>query len=242
MRLDKFMSAAGVSSRKETALLVKKGRILVNGIPAKKPDMHIDPSDPVMLDGVPVIYREHIFIMMNKPLGIVSATEDPNEKTVVDLLPEQLQRQHLFPCGRLDKNTTGFVLLTSEGQLSHRILSPKRHVEKTYRFTVKYPLSPDDIVLLSAGVTIKADSHASEWKTAPCTVSVDKTDPTSGEIILTEGKYHQIKRMMEAVHNQITSLSRISFAGIDLDPALALGEWRFLTDAEEKMLRYAADT
>ncbi len=236
MRLDKFMTAAGAASRKETAGYVRRGRITVDGIPAAKPDMQIEPSQTVMLDGVPVIYREFTYIMMHKPRGVVSATDDPGDTTVLDLLPEQLQKLNLFPAGRLDKNTTGFVLLTTDGQLAHRILSPKHHVEKGYRFTVKFPLSDEDAAALEAGIVLSADSHAAEWKTAPCRITLDD-DRKSGEIILTEGKYHEIKRMMEAVHNQITSLSRFSFAGILLDPTLAPGEWRYLTSDEEQLLR-----
>ena len=239
MRLDKYMSTAGVLSRKECAAAVKRGRILVGGVPAAKADLQVEPSQVITLDGVPVIWREFTYIMMHKPAGVVSATDDPGERTVLDLLPEHLQRLNLFPCGRLDKNTTGFVLLTSDGVLSHRVLAPKRHAEKVYRFTVKFPLSEDDITTLEGGVVLSADSYAEEWKTAPCRVIPDE-NRLGGEIVLTEGKYHQIKRMMEAVHNQITSLARVSFCGIPLDPTLEPGEWRYLTEAEEAILRECA--
>lgn len=240
MRLDKYMSAAGVLSRKECAAAVKRGRILVGGLPAAKADMQVQPGQSITLDGIPVVYREFTYIMMHKPQGVVSATDDPGERTVLDLLPEQLQRLNLFPCGRLDKNTTGFVLLTSDGVLSHRVLAPKRHAEKVYRFSVKFPLSDDDITTLENGVVLSADSYAEEWKTAPCKIIPDD-DRRGGEIILTEGKYHQIKRMMESVHNQITSLSRTAFCGIALDPALKPGEWRYLTAEEEAILRACAE-
>ncbi|MBR5871233.1 MAG: rRNA pseudouridine synthase [Clostridia bacterium] len=240
MRLDKYMSAAGVLSRKECAAAVKRGRILVAGLPAAKADMQVQPGQTITLDGNPVVYREFTYIMMHKPAGVVSATDDPGERTVLDLLPENLRRLNLFPCGRLDKNTTGFVLLTSDGVLSHRVLAPKRHAEKVYRFTVKFPLSDDDIRTLENGVVLSADSYAEEWKTAPCKIMRDD-DPHTGRIVLTEGKYHQIKRMMEAVHNQITSLSRVSFCGIDLDDTLAPGEWRYLTEEEEAVLRKCAE-
>lgn len=240
MRLDKYISAAGILSRRDCALAVKRGRITVGGVTAKKADMQISENDCIMLDGTPVVYREFTYLMMHKPQGVVSATDDPGERTVLDLLPEQLQRQKLFPCGRLDKNTTGFVLLTSDGVLSHRVLAPKRHAEKVYRFSVKYPLSEDDVTALEAGVVLSADSHAEEWKTAPCRISTDE-DRLGGEIVLTEGKYHQIKRMMEAVHNQITALSRIAFCGIPLDPALKPGEWRYLTADEEAQLKKCAE-
>ncbi len=240
MRLDKYISAAGLLSRKECALAVKRGRIAVGGAVAKKADMQVGDGDLVTLDGTPVVYREFTYIMMHKPQGVVSATDDPGERTVLDLLPENLQRLSLFPCGRLDKNTTGFVLLTSDGVLSHRVLAPKRHAEKTYRFTVKFPLSEDDVKTLEGGVVLSADSYAEEWKTAPCRVTADE-NRLGGEIVLTEGKYHQIKRMMEAVHNQITSLARVSFCGIDLDPTLKPGEWRYLTEEEEAQLKKCAE-
>ena len=240
MRLDKYMTAAGVLSRKECAQAVKRGRILVDGLPAAKADMQITPTQKITLDGTPVVYREFTYIMMHKPAGVVSATDDPGERTVLDLLPEQLRRLNLFPCGRLDKNTTGFVLLTTDGVLSHRVLAPKRHAEKVYRFSVKFPLSEDDVKTLEEGVVLSADSYAEEWKTAPCRVIPD-ADRLGGEIVLTEGKYHQIKRMMEAVHNQITSLSRVCFCGVPLDPALAPGEWRYLTEEEEAQLKRCAE-
>ena len=240
MRLDKYISAAGLLSRKECALAVKRGRIAVGGAVAKKADMQVGDGDLVTLDGTPVVYREFTYIMMHKPQGVVSATDDPGERTVLDLLPENLQRLNLFPCGRLDKNTTGFVLLTSDGVLSHRVLAPKRHAEKIYRFTVKFPLSEDDVKTLEGGVVLSADSYAEEWKTAPCRVIADE-NRLGGEIVLTEGKYHQIKRMMEAVHNQITSLARVSFCGIDLDPTLKPGEWRYLTEEEEAQLKKCAE-
>ncbi len=236
MRLDKFMTAAGAASRKETAGYVRRGRITVDGIPAAKADMQVETTQVIALDGIPVIYREFTYIMMHKPQGVVSATDDPGETTVLDLLPDQLRKLNLFPAGRLDKSTTGFVLLTTDGKLAHRILSPKHHVDKVYRFSVKYPLSDEDITILSAGVILRADSYADEWKTAPCKITL-YPDRTSGEITLTEGKYHEIKRMMETVHNQITALSRIAFAGIALDPTLVPGEWRHLTEAEEELLR-----
>ena len=172
--------------------------------------------------------------MLNKPEGVVSATDDPKEKTVLDLLDERTRRLGLFPCGRLDKNTVGLVILTNDGQTAHRLLAPKSKTEKEYRFTVKFPLSDVDVQMLENGVTLRADSTAGAWTTAPCRLLLDEGN-RGGIIILTEGKYHEIKRMMEAVHNQITSLARISFAGIRLDPALLPGQWRCLTKEEEAL-------
>lgn len=241
IRLDRFFTACAVFSRKEAAEAVKRGRVAVDGIPAVRPDAPVNPfSQTITLDGVPVIYREFQYIMMNKPAGVVSATDHPGDMTVLDLLPENLRNIGLFPCGRLDKSTTGFVLLTNDGQRGHRLLSPKHHAEKVYRFRVKFPLSEEDCAKLSHGVVIEADSIAPSYETAPCRIQPDN-DRLGGIIVLTEGKYHQIKRMAEAVHNQITALSRISFAGISLDSCLAPGAWRYLTAEEEKQLLAVSD-
>ena len=226
MRLDKMLSECGLASRKETARAVRAGQVTVNGVAVQRADVQIDPAvDAVTLCGKPVRYRKFVYVMLNKPDGYVSATEDSRgEQVVTSLLPEEYQKMGLFPCGRLDKHTLGLMLLTNDGQLSHRLLSPKRHVAKTYAFRVKFPLSEKDISELEAGVDIGS------YLTKPCTVKL--TDEREGQITLTEGKYHQIKLMMEAVHNQITYLERITFGPLSLDSALERGEWRELTDEE----------
>ena len=226
MRLDKLLSECGIASRKETAKAAKAGQITVNGISAVKADMQVDPiADVVTFCGRKVVWREFVYVMLNKPDGNVSATEDSrSEQVVTSLLPEEYQKMGLFPCGRLDKHTLGLMLLTNDGQLSHRLLSPKRHVAKTYAFRVKFPLSQADISALENGVDIGG------YLTKPCTVKL--TDEREGHITLTEGKYHQIKLMMEAVHNQITYLERITFGSLSLDAALSRGEWRELTNEE----------
>ena len=240
MRLDKFLSLTGKASRSDAGKAVRSGAVLVGGIPAKKADMNINPdSDEIIFRGEPVIYREFTYIMMHKPDGVVSATEDGREETVLDLLPEEVTRVRpaLFPCGRLDKHTTGLMILTNNGQLSHRLLSPARHVDKTYEFSVKFPLSDEDVTALESGVDIGG------YMTAPCKVALDPQDPNergrSGKITLQEGKYHQIKLMMEARHNQITKLKRITFGPLTLDPNLSPGEWRMLDEAEIKALEAA---
>lgn len=240
MRLDKFLSLAGKATRSESGKAVRSGAVLVNGIPAKKADMSVDPdSDEIIFRGESVVYRQYTYIMMHKPDGVVSATEDGREETVLDLLPEEITRVRpaLFPCGRLDKHTTGLMLLTNNGQLAHRLLSPARHVDKTYRFSVKFPLSDEDVTALERGVDIGG------YVTAPCRVILDPRDPdergSSGQIVLHEGKYHQIKLMMEARHNQITVLKRVTFGPLTLDPALAAGEWRMLDEKEIGMLEDA---
>lgn len=224
MRLDKFLSITGTASRKDSARAVRAGAVTVNGIGAAKADMNIDPDrDAVTFYGTPVVYRKNTYIMMNKPIGVVSATEDGREKTVIDLLPAELQRLDLFPCGRLDKNTEGLMLLTDNGSLAHYLLSPKRHVSKKYRFSSKFPLTEETAAQLESGVDIGG------YLTKPCTVEILDG---GGYITLTEGKYHQIKLMLDAVGNKVTALERLTFGPLSLDLALARGEWRYLTPEE----------
>ena len=229
MRIDKLLSEMGVASRSESSRLARQGKILVNGTPVKRADTHISPdSDVITLCGEVISYKKFTYIMLNKPEGYVSATDDEREKTVLDLLPENERRKNLFPCGRLDKNTLGLVILTNDGDSAHKLLSPKHHAKKVYKFKAKRPISEQDIIALENGIDIGG------YVTKPCEISL--TSDTEGEITLTEGKYHQIKRMLEAVDNKITYLERISFAGVALDPTLARGEWRYLTSEEENLL------
>lgn len=229
MRLDKMLSECGIASRSETAKACRSGAVTVNGQVVAKADTPVDPErDSVVYRGKPIEYRRFFYVMLNKPDGYVSATEDGKDPVVTDLLPEEYRRAGLFPCGRLDKHTLGLMLLTNDGSLSHRLLAPKSHVAKTYRFRVKFPLSPEDVAALEAGVDIGG------YVTKPCRVLPD--GERSGSITLTEGKYHQIKLMMEAVHNQITALERVTFGPLSLDPALGRGEWRRLTAEEESAL------
>lgn len=230
MRLDKFLSEAGVASRSESRKAAKTGGIAVNGAPVSDASIHIDPErDEVSYQGQIIRYQKYIYLMLNKPEGVISATEDASERTVLDLLPEAYRKRELFPCGRLDKNTTGLLILTNNGALAHKLLSPKRHVEKAYRFTCEMPLSQADCVRLEHGVDI-GESHP----TAPAMLSL--FSDRMGEITITEGKFHQIKRMFEAVNNRIVSLERVSFAGIPLDPSLARGAFRELTEEETAIL------
>ncbi|MBO4983681.1 MAG: rRNA pseudouridine synthase [Clostridia bacterium] len=228
MRLDKLLSQMGKATRSESARLARMGKILVNGTPVKKSDVQVDPDkDEIVFCGAKVTYKEFTYIMLNKPEGYVSATDDPREKTVLDLVDPEDQRKGLFPCGRLDKNTLGLVILTNDGEGAHRLLSPKHHVSKVYKFEAKLPLTKEDVASLEKGVDIGG------YFTKPCSVTL--TGERTGEITLTEGKYHQIKRMLEAVNNKITYLERISFGKILLDPCLKRGEWRYLTKEEEEL-------
>ena len=230
MRLDKFLSETGTATRSESKKAARSGGVTLNGVAVRDLSVHIDPeNDRVTYMDSPVIYQKNIYIMMNKPDGVISATEDGNETTVLELLPEKYRKMEIFPCGRLDKNTLGLLILTNNGALAHRLLSPKCHVEKTYRFECERPLTEADVELLCKGVDIGEKSS-----TQPAKVSL--TSSRSGEISVTEGKFHQIKRMFQAVCNKITYLERIRFADIPLDTALARGEWRELTEEERKIL------
>ena len=229
MRLDKYIVESGLASRSEITKVAKSGGVTVNGRIVSRVSGHIDPTtDKVTYLGKEVIWREFTYVMLNKPDGYVSATDDLLNPTVLTLLPDELQRIGLFPCGRLDKNTLGLMILTNNGPLSHKLLAPKNHVSKKYRFTVKFPISEQDVVSLESGVDIGG------YTTAPC--KVEMIDEKNGFITLTEGKYHQIKLMAEAVHNQITYLERVSFGPILLDESLSRGEWRFLSPEEQELL------
>ncbi len=228
MRLDKFLTTCGICSRSEASRAARNGLVTVNGIPMRDTSQHIDPdTDTVVFCGEQVEYRKFIYVMLNKPQGYVSATDDPREKTVLELLDPRLQKMGLFPCGRLDKDTVGLMILTNNGAAAHRRLSPKHHAEKSYRFRTAHPV--EDTAELEAGVRLDGG-----YVTLPCKIRMES--PCGGVITLTEGKYHQIKRMFEAVGNRIVELERISFAGIMLDGTLARGEWRYLTpDEVQKM-------
>ncbi|MBQ9760051.1 MAG: rRNA pseudouridine synthase [Clostridia bacterium] len=231
MRLDRMLSECGVASRSETSKAARAGKITVNGAVARKPDLSVDPErDEVVYCGTPVRYRKFVYLMLNKPDGYISATEDGRgDPVVTDLLDLEYRKMGVFPCGRLDKHTLGLMLLTNDGVLSHRLLAPKSHVAKSYAFKVRFPLSERDVEELCAGVDIGG------YVTKPCTV--DLRAEQEGVITIVEGKYHQIKLMMEAVHNKITYLERITFGPLTLDEALARGAWRELTTEEIRMLQ-----
>lgn len=232
MRLDKLLSSAGVATRKESALAAKRGQITVDGVPVRDVSVHVDPGTAaVVFCGRPVLYRRYVYLMLHKPEGYVSATEDTKLPVVTELLPQEYRRLSLFPVGRLDRDTTGMMILTNDGPLAHAVLSPRRHVEKVYRFTAAEPLADGAEERFAGNITL-ADGY--ECKSARLVADPDRM---GGEITLTEGKYHQIKRMIAATGNRVTSLSRLSFAGIPLDPALPPGAWRELTPEEIGLLR-----
>ena len=236
--MDKLLSVTATATRKETARAVRAGQITVNGNVAKRADMAVDPEkDAVCYCGSTVFYKPYRYVLLNKPDGYVSATEDGRDPTVLELLPPLYTDLGLFPCGRLDKHTLGLMLLTNNGELSHRLLSPRRHVAKRYAFCVKFALSVADCDRFREGVVLEDG-----YETKPADIELAE-DKRSGVVTLVEGKYHQIKRMMEAVNNRITALERLTFGALSLDPALARGEWRELTPEEERLLtEYSSQT
>ena len=231
MRIDKLLSELGIATRKEAATAARRGGITVNGVQVKDSSAHVDPSrDTVIYLGREVVYSEFVYVMLNKPEGYVSATDDKSLPYVTELLPEELRRRELFPVGRLDRDTVGLMILTNNGVLAHSLLSPKHHVAKEYYFTAAEPLDKDAERDFEQGITL-ADGY--ECKPAGLVLSEDRRE---GKITLTEGKYHQIKRMIASRDNRVTSLERISFGGILLDETLNRGEWRYLTDEEIALL------
>ena len=231
VRLDKLLSEMGICSRKECARAAKSGSIAVDGTVVKNADLHVDPAkNSIVYLGKPVKYKKFTYIMLNKPDGYISATDDKRERTVLELLGEREQKLGLFPCGRLDKNTLGLLILTNDGELCHRLLSPKHHVSKVYFFEAERHITEEDRIRLESGVTVDGEL------TRPAKLTLCE-DGCSGYLTLTEGKFHQVKRMLEAVCNKVTYLERVEFAGIPLDTSLARGEWRELTEDEEAHLQ-----
>ena len=235
MRLDKFLSVTATATRSEAGKAARAGQITVNGAPVKKADVQIDPDkDRVVYCGTPVLYKQYHYVLLNKPDGYVSATEDGRDPTVLELLPSQYTAFGLFPCGRLDKHTLGLMLLTDNGEVAHRLLSPRRHVTKRYAFRCKFPLTREECERFREGLVLEDG-----YETKPADIELNE-DMKSGIITLVEGKYHQIKRMLEALHNQITYLERISFGPLVLPADLERGAWRELSPEEEAAILDAA--
>ncbi len=233
MRLDRFLSESGVATRSEASRAARRGEITVNGRIVRSAAVSIrEDEDRVCFRGEAVAYRKNVFVMLNKPEGYVSATEDKNAPVVTELLDER-DAKRVFPCGRLDKYTLGLMLFTDDGELSHRLLSPARHVAKKYYYRIAAPLTADDAERLRTGVYIEGGHLCSAHE-------LELTGEREGYITLTEGRYHQIKQMLYAVGNEITYLERVTFGPLTLDASLERGEWRYLTDDEVAALYSAA--
>ena len=224
MRLDKFISTTTILSRAEAKKRIKKG-ILINNVLVKSPDYKVDEfNDQVIIDGVRLVYQKFIYIMMNKPKDTVSATEDAIEKTVVDILNEEDRIQKVFPVGRLDKDTEGLMLLTNDGDLAHRLISPKKNVEKKYYVEVNGELKNEHLEVVKKGVILE-DGY--RCKPARLEILDSSESSSKANIYITEGKFHQVKRMMKSLGVTVTYLKRLSIGNLSLDKNLKLGEYRF---------------
>ena len=235
MRLDKYLVDCGVGSRTEVKQVLKQKKIQVNGKVETSAKVHIDPDkDQVSYLGESLFHEEFVYYLLNKPKGVISATEDDHHQTVLDLLDDTARRKEVFPVGRLDIDTHGLLLLTNNGKLAHAMLSPKKHVAKIYRAQVAGLMNQSDVEQFARGIELK------DFTCQPAKLKileVDEEKETSlVEISLSEGKFHQVKRMVAACGKEVTDLQRLTMGPLQLDPELALGEWRRLTEEELKSL------
>ena len=231
IRLDKYLADMGCGTRSQVKQEISKGRVTVNGTTVKRPEYKVDSaSDQVCLAGEPVSYAKFEYYMLNKPAGVVSATKDPVEKTVLDLIDSR--RADLFPAGRLDKDTEGLLLITNDGELAHRLLSPKKHVDKVYYACIEGRVTDEDVALFDAGLDIGDDKP-----TLPAVLEIIRSDEKS-EILLTikEGRFHQVKRMFHAAGKEVLYLKRLQMGSLKLDERLSPGEYRELTEEEVNAL------
>ncbi|MDO4477894.1 MAG: pseudouridine synthase [Lachnospiraceae bacterium] len=261
MRVDKYLADMGIGTRSELKKMIRKGLVKVDGVVIKDPGFAVKADTEVLVEGRRIIYAEMVYLMLNKPAGVISATEDPREKTVVDLIDE-VTRRDIFPVGRLDKDTEGLLLLTNDGELAHRLLSPKHHVDKTYLAYLDQPATEADVKAFAEGIAIEdedpfvampavlellppvsADSDSQPvMSTAHDRQGNASIEPSADElyaarITIREGKFHQVKRMFAAVGKTVTYLKRETMGPLALDASLPLGAYRPLTEAEIRTLK-----
>ena len=231
MRLDKFLVACAVGSRTEVKNYLKAGRVMVNGKKEKSAKLQInEETDEICFDGQKLEYEEFVYYMMNKPQGVISATEDPKHKTVLDLLDDLARSKEVFPVGRLDIDTHGLLLLTNDGQLAHALLSPKRHVDKTYLARVDGIMTDEDIETFAQGIPLK------DFTCQPAQLALVSLDRAKNQslvrVTIAEGKFHQVKRMVAYCGKEVVDLQRLTMGTLILDENLKRGEWRRLTKEE----------
>lgn len=238
IRLDKLLAGAGYGSRKEIKKITRGGKVTVNGQTVTDSSCHVAPdADRVTVNGTVVIYREFVYLMLNKPAGFVSATVDAKEQTVLEFVPEEFRHYELFPVGRLDKDTEGLLLLTNDGKLAHEVLAPKKHVPKTYFARVRGLVSEEHVSAFGQGVVLDDG-----YKTKPAELTVLSPGETSeAELIIHEGKFHQIKRMFISLGMEVLYLKRTAMGGVTLDQSLKPGEVRELTPQELLLLKNSPD-
>lgn len=233
MRVDKLLSNVGVASRAELKKYCKQGLISVNGKVINNPGVQVDSeSDDIRFNGEKIVYREFVYIMLNKPDGYISATFDKYDPIVLDLIDQSYLVFEPFPVGRLDKDTEGLLVLTNDGQLAHRVLSPKKHVPKTYYAKIQGKVTEEDILAFEKGVILDDG-----YEIMPSQLKILKSDDMSEiELTIHEGKFHQVKRMFESVGKKVVYLKRLSMGKLKLDESLGLGEYRELTEEEVKLI------
>ncbi len=234
LRIDKLLSNMGYGSRSEIKKFAKQALISLNGKVEKDCSKIIDPSiDQLCFDGDAVLYKKYIYLLMNKPAGVISATFDNLHKTVIDLLPEKYRSYDVFPVGRLDKDTEGFLILTNDGSLAHNLLSPKKHVDKEYYAEVDGELTSNDVHQFQRGILLNDG-----YKTLPADLTILQADPIRSlcRITVREGKFHQVKRMFLSIGKPVLYLKRIRMGQLMLDPSLELGETRELSEEELLLL------
>ncbi len=232
MRLDKYISEALGLTRSQSRELIRTGRVQVAGQVCKRADAPVEAQTPVTADGSPLQREEFVYLMVNKPQGVVSASTDRRDKTVVDLVGDAFPRRQLFPAGRLDKTSTGFVLLTDDGSFAHEILSPARHVSKTYAVLLDTPVTPEMVRGFAQGVTLADGQVLRGARLVP-----DPDQPCRCTVVLTQGVYHQIKRMFGVYGAGVNGLHRLAIGGLRLCEALAPGEWKKITPQELEQLK-----
>ena len=233
-RLDKIIASTGKWSRREVKALVRQGRVLVDGVPARSAEEKADPlTAAIIVNGEPLAYRKYTWVMLNKPAGYLSATEDGRGPTVLDLLPTELKKQGLFPVGRLDKDTEGLLLLTNEGGLAHDLLSPRHHAEKVYYARVAGRLTEEDSRAFAAGMTL---DDGLVCQSAGLEI-LSAGEESEAHVTLREGKFHQVKRMLAFRGKPVLYLERVRMGNLPLDLSLSRGEYRFLTPEEVEGLR-----
>ena len=233
MRLDKYLTEMGIGSRSEVKQGIRKGFARVNGETAVRPEIKVDEKDRVTWKGTPVDFVAYEYIMLNKPAGVVSATEDKRDRTVLDLVKDA-RRKDLFPVGRLDKDTEGLLLLTNDGKLAHRLLSPKHHVAKVYYARVQGVMTEADVQRFKEGFAV--DDELTALPAELEILSVCEGDTCEIRLKIFEGKFHQVKRMVQAAGKEVLYLKRLSMGPLVLDAALAPGEYRSLTEKEQEAL------
>ncbi|KXT79668.1 Ribosomal small subunit pseudouridine synthase A [Streptococcus oralis] len=235
MRLDKFLVACAVGSRTEVKNLLKAGRVTVNGKKEKSAKLQIDEErDEIRFDGQVLEYEEFVYYMMNKSQGVISATEDPKHRTVLDLLDDIARTKEVFPVGRLDIDTHGLLLLTNDGKLAHALLSPKRHVDKTYLAQVEGIMTQEDVEIFARGLPLK------DFTCQPAKLEIVSVNSVKNQslvrVTIAEGKFHQVKRMVSYCGKEVVDLQRLTMGTLALDENLERGEWRRLTKEELEVL------